>query len=218
MSLESELFQYLWADFNTNDFENWLYNQDSINFEKLIGKETYLDIISTDYSLLRPNQIKRYIYDRLDNDLKKNWDNFVLEKYIPIIGICKTKEALDYYTDNIRDWELEVGLKYEIIEIIKASRKNDNHKQYVRYVERDRDLYPSGLIPMDVFDINLDSISDIYLVQSFGGLIEIRPKDWSEGIYQPSEYSFWEDFYNDEPKAVKTYYDTITKLGIKNAW
>lgn len=218
MNLKEELFHYLWSDFKVVDFKNWLYRQDSIPFEKLIGKEVYLDIISEDFSNMRTNQIKRYIYDRLNDRLKADWGKYIKDKYVPLIGICRITKSLDYYKPDIRDWKMNVGEKYEILEIVNCSSENDNHKQYVRYVDRDNDLYPSGFVPRELFDIDFDCISDIYLVHETDSGIEIRPKEWCNGVYKPTQYSFWEDFYDDEAKAVKTYYDTLDNLGIKNAW
>lgn len=218
MNLKEELFQYLWFDFKISDFENWIYKKDSVRFEELTGKDVYLDIISEDYSEMSTNQIKRYILDRLTNDLKADWEKYVNDKYIPLIGICRTDKALDCYKPEIRDWKLTVDGKYEILEIINSSSKNDNHEQYVRYVDRDNDLYPSGFVPKELFEIDFSNISDLYLVHDTGKGIEVRPKDWSDGFYRPTQYSFWEDFYDDEEKALKIYYNTLDRLGIKNAW
>jgi len=33
-----------------------------------------------------------------------------------------------------------------------------------------------------------------------------------------NQYSFWEDYYNDDLKALKQYQDTISQLGLKNCW
>jgi hypothetical protein len=218
MSLKEELFQYLWFDFKLSDFENWIYKQDSVRFEELTGQNVYLDIISEDYSEMSINEIKRYIFNRLSNDLKADWEKYVNNKYIPLIGICRTDKALDYYKPEIRDWELTVDGKYEILEIINSSNKNDNHEQYVRYVDHDNDLYPSGFVPKELFEIDFSNVSDLYLVHDTGKGIEVRPNDWSEGFYRPTQYSFWEDFYDNEAKALKTYYNTLDRLGIKNAW
>jgi hypothetical protein len=218
MNIKGELFQYLWSDFKIADFENWLFRQDSDKFEELIGKDKYLDIISENFSSMTTSQIKKYIFNRFDSELKVDWDKFVAENYFPVIGICKVTHLLDYNGTKIRDWELKIAEKYEILEILKSSNKNDNHKAYVRYVDRLHDLNPSGLVPKDLFDINLEKVSDLYQIDNSEDSIQIKPKDWSDQNYHPVIYSFWEDFYDDEPKAVKTYYNTIDKLGIKNAW
>ncbi|MBL0382505.1 MAG: hypothetical protein JKP90_23480 [Desulfofustis sp. PB-SRB1] len=89
--MKEELFQYLWFDFKISDFENWIYKKDSVRFEELTGKDVYLDIISEDYSEMSTNQIKRYILDRLTNDLKADWEKYVNDKYIPLIGICQNR-------------------------------------------------------------------------------------------------------------------------------
>ena len=215
MNLKEELFQYLWSDFKLSDFENWLYEQDSVRFEEFVGQDVYLEIISEDYSKMSINQIKRYIIDRLSIDSKADWEKFIKDKYVPLIGICRSDKALDYYKSEIRDWELTVDGKYEILEIINSSSNNANHKQYVRYVDRDNDLYPSGFVPKELFEIDFSNISELYIVHDTDKGIEVRPNDWSEGIYRPTQYSFWEDFYNGDEKAMKTYYTTLDYLGIK---
>ncbi|MBL0382506.1 MAG: hypothetical protein JKP90_23485 [Desulfofustis sp. PB-SRB1] len=81
---------------------------------------------------------------------------------------ARTDKALDCYKPEIRDWKLTVDGKYEILEIINSSSKNDNHEQYVRYVDRDNDLYPSGFVPKELFEIDFSNISDLYLVHDTG--------------------------------------------------
>ena len=218
MCLKDQLFQYLWTDFKLSDFESWIFNQDSVRFEELIGEEVYLDIISEDFSKMSINKVKRYLYDRFTNKLKEDWEKYINDKYVALVGTCITNRALDYYESKNRDWDLKVGGNYAILEIINSSKKNSNHVQYVRYVDRDNDLYPSGFVPKELFEIDLSQISDLYLIHDTEKGIEIEPKDWSEGIYKPSKYSFWEDFYDDEVKAINTYYETLARLGITNAW
>lgn len=218
MNLKEELFQILWSDFKVNDFENWLFKQNSIDFENLLGEDNYLDIISEDFSRESVDNIKRYVYSKFNTSLKSDWEDFINQNYVPLIGICKTAKALDYYKSETRDWDLKIGKKYEILEVVISSTNNDNHKQYVRYVDRENNLYPSGYVPLELFEIDLQNISDKYFYREIDELIEIHPKNWNENTYKPEIYSFWEDFYDDEPKAVGTYYDTLEELGIKNAW
>lgn len=219
MNIKDQIFNFLWTDFKPKNFENWLYKQDSEEFEESIGKEAYLDIISEDYSQKSVTQIKKYLYDCISTDLQNEWDKYAQDKYVPITGICLSNSSRDYMGDNIRDWNLKVGDKYEILEIFKSSGSNDNHDYYIRYVDRTNDLDPSGFIPMELFDINLDKISNLYKVAYVDGeIVEILPNDWHSDNYNPSVYSFWEDFYDGESKAVQTYFDTLDKLGIKKPW
>ena len=219
MTIKDKIFEYLWNDFKPKELEDWLYHQDSEEFEKAIGKESYLDIISEDYTQMSVIQIKNYIYNSLNFDHQKEWDKYAEDKYTPITGICLSNSSQDYTGDKIREWNLDVGRKYEILEIFKTSRSNDNHDYYIRYVDRANDLYPSGFIPKKLFDINLDSISSRYkVIYTDGKIEEILPVDWCEENYKPTIYSFWEDFYDDESKAVQTYFDTLDKLGIKEPW
>ena len=218
MNLKEELFQILWSDFKVKDFENWLFKQNSIDFENLLGEDNYLDIISEDFSRESVDNIKRHVYSKFNTSLKSDWEDFINQNYVPLIGICKTAKALDYYKSETRDWDLQIGKKYEILEVVISSTNTDNHKQYVRYVDRENNLYPSGYVPLELFEIDLQNISDKYFYREIDELIEIHPKNWNENNYKPEIYSFWEDFYDDEPKAVGTYYDTLEELGIKNAW
>ena len=39
--IKSYILEFIWSGKNASDFEQWLYKQDSVEFEKLIGEENY---------------------------------------------------------------------------------------------------------------------------------------------------------------------------------
>jgi len=219
MDIKNELFEYLWNDFKSIDLEKWICNQDSILIDKLFKNDIYLDIIMEDFSRMSTDKTKRYIFDKFNQETKVEWDKFVAKKHIPLVGICKENCSLHYSEPINRNWDLIVGKKYEIIEIVNKFSEHNNHDQYVRYVNRDFDLNPSGYVPKDLFEIDLSNISDIYLIEQTNLGTIISPKDWSDKFYKPrSNYSFWEDFYNDDKGAIEIYNRTLDQLGIKNVW
>ena len=70
---------------------------------------------------------------------------------------------------------------------------------------------------MELFEIDLSSISDFYhQVVNPEKEITIEIKAFSEKLYVPNEHSFWEDYYNDEKKAMDTYIETLERMEIKN--
>ena len=219
MDIKNELFKYLWNDFKSIDIEKWICNQDSILIDRLFKNDIYLDIIVEDFSRMSTDKAKRYIFDKFNQETKAEWNKFVAKKYIPLVGICIKNCSLHYSEPINKDWDLIVGKKYEIIEIVNKWTEYNNHDQYVRYIDRDFDLYPSGYVPKDLFEIDLSNISDIYLIEQTNLGTIVSPKNWSKKFYKPnSSYSFWEDFYNDDKGAIEIYKRTLNQLGIKNVW
>jgi hypothetical protein len=217
--IKSYILEFIWSGKNVSDFEQWLYKQDSVEFEKLIGEENYVELISYDFKKKTIEQLKALIKTVLSDKLLQEFEEeYKKRKSNAIRGKCVKKIALDYYDKTDRNWDVEIGKEYEFL-IINLGLENGNHSALVNYVDRTNYFQPSGFIPMELFEIDLTAIPDFYhkvRVEKNETTIEIEV--FSKKIYKPTKYSFWEDFYDDEEKAVNTYFDTIEKMGIKNVW
>ena len=216
--LNRYILEFIWQGNSIDQFEKWLYEQDSVEFEKLLGKENYVDLISYDFKKKTIDQIKSLIKSILPVDIKKEFDLEFKSREKAIKGVCIKTNAWSPWGNKMRDWELEVGKEYEFI-IISKGKKNKKYPPTVNYVDRENNFRPSGFIPAELFEIDLKSISDFYhIIETKESEELIELKDLSDKYYKPVIYSFWEDFYDDEDKAVNIYYDTIDKIGIKNVW
>jgi len=217
--IKSYILEFIWSGKDLSEFKQWLYKQDSVEFEKLIGEDNYVELISYDFKKKTIEQIKKLIKTILSNKLLLEFEEeFEKRKSKAIRGICIKKTALDYYDEKDRNWDVEIGKEYEFL-IINLGIERGNHSALVNYVDRTNYFQPSGFIPMELFDIDLTNISDFYhkvVVEKNETMIEIEA--FSKKRYEPTQYSFWEDFYDDDEKAVNTYFETIEKIGIKNVW
>lgn len=211
--------EFIWSGEDASAFEQWIYEQNSTDFETLLGENNYVELISYDYKRKTIKQIKQFIKSVLTETLTKEFEEeFGNRIYKPIKGHCIKKFARDYYEEKERKWDVVIGKEYEFI-IINSGLTRGNHSALVNYVDRTNDFQPSGFIPMELFDIDLKTISEIYQkVVNTSNETTIEIKAFSGKHYKPTQYSFWEDFYNDDEKAVKVFNDTIRKLGIKNVW
>lgn len=216
--IKSFLLNFLMLGNSISDFEKWLYEQDSIEFEKLITEESYLDLISTNFKNTSVKELKSQLKESIPFDLAEEFKKAFDESHIAITGKCIKKEALNYDGKSIRTWDVEIGKEYSFISIT-LNKSDKVHSAYVNYADENYDYRPSGYVPMDLFKIDLNNISNLYLKEETENQeIQIEPKEWTERYYKPNNYSFWEDYYDDEEKAMSTYEQTILQLGIKNLW
>lgn len=217
--IKSYILEFIWSGKDVSDFEQWLYKQDSVEFEKLIGEENYVELISFDFKKKTIQQIKTLIKTVLSNKLLQELEEeFEKRKSNAIRGKCVKKIAFDYYDKKDRNWDVEIGKEYEFL-IINLGLEKGNHSALVNYVDRTNYFQPSGFVPMELFEIDLTTIPDFYhKVRDEKNETTIEIEAFSNKKYKPTIYSFWEDFYDDDEKAVNTYFDTIEKMGIKNVW
>ena len=218
--IKSYILEFIWLEKEVSDFEQWLYNQNSIKFIKLIGEENYMELVGYDYQGIIFNQIKELLKSVLPPKVIKEFEiEFEKRKSSNVIRAkCLKTKALNYNDSNVRNWRLEVGGIYEIIEV-NLGLQSGNHKALVRYLDKNNHFYPSGYVPADLFDIDFDKIPNSYFqIKNDISEIIIMPKEQIEGNYKPSKYSFWEDFYDGDEKAINTYHETIKKLGLRNVW
>jgi hypothetical protein len=208
--IKSYLLEFIWSGKDVSDFEQWLYERNSVEFEKLIGEENYVELISYDY--------KKKTIELSDNLIQEFEEEFEKRKSKAIKGKCVKKTALDYYDKKYRNWDVEIGKEYEFL-IINLGLEKGNHSELVNFVDRTNYFQPSGFVPMELFVIDLSNISDFYhKVFDEKNETTIEIEAFSKKKYKPTQYSFWEDFYDDDEKAVNTYFDIIEKMGIKNVW
>jgi hypothetical protein len=216
--IKSYILNFIWSGNNISQFENWLYEQNSILFEKILGEENCLELITSPFEAKTIEEVKLQIKSILSNELIREFEIEFRKRNKAIKGVCIKNSALNYDGDKKRKWNVEIGKEYEFI-IINTGLKNYNHSSLVNYIDKEYDFNPSGFIPMELFKINLDEIPEQYYSrENEQKEITIEPIDWSKKQYTPTQYSFWEDFYDDEEKAVKTYHETIKKLGVKPVW
>ena len=217
--IKSYILEFIWSGKDISTFEQWLYEQDSAEFENLIGKSNYIELISYDFKKKTVEQIKQFFKIVLNNSVKEDFEiEFNKRKSKAIIGKCIKKTALDYYEKIERDWNVEIGKEYEFL-IVNLGIDKGNHSSLVNYVDRTNSLKPSGFVPMELFEIDLNNISEFYnKVVNEKKETTIEIKAFSEKHYKPNEFSFWEDYYNDERKAMNRYLETLEKMEIKNVW
>ena len=217
--IKSYILEFIWSGKDVSEFEQWLYKQDSVEFEKLIGEDNYVELISYDFKKKTIEQIKKLIKSILSNKLLLEFEEeFENRKSNAIRGKCVKKIALDHYDKKDRNWNVEIGEEYEFL-IINLGLERGNHSALVNYVDRTNYFQPSGFVPMELFEIDLTTIPAFYhKVHDEKNETTIEIEAFSKVKYKPTQYSFWEDFYDDDEKAVNTYFDTIEKMGIKNVW
>jgi hypothetical protein len=197
------ILEFIWSGKSVSQFEQWLYEQDSVKFEKLIGEINYTELVSFDYEKKTVELIKEFIKTILPQNLIYEFESeFDKRKSKVIRGKCLKNEALDYYEKKTRNWEVEIGKEYEFL-IVNSGIQNGNHNQLVNYVDRTNHFQPSGFVPMELFEIDLANLSEFYhKVITPENELTIELIAFSKSNYSPSQYSFWEDFYADDEKAV----------------
>lgn len=213
------IIEFIWSGNSVTEFEQWLYVQDSDDFEKNLGEKIYVDLLSYNYKSKTAEEVKQFFKSILNDTLIQEFNKeFKLKNSNAIKGKCIKQTALDYGGVETRDWGVKIGKEYEFL-IIQTGIQNGNHSSLVNYVDKENDFRPSGFIPMELFEINLDQVSNFYhkLTNELNETT-IEIKAFSKIEYQPRQCSFWEDLYDDHEKAIVTYYDTLNKIGIKNAW
>jgi len=218
--IRSFLLEFIWSGDDVDSFEQCLYEQNAVEFEKLIGSENYLELITFNFKKKTTDQVKQLLKVTLHKDLVQAFEQEFEQRRSRVIkGICVKSEALDYRGDELRNWDVEVGKEYEFLSIHSDSF-SPNHPVLVNYVNRDCYFRPSGFVPMELFDLSLDEIPEPYhKILDGENQIKIELKAFSEECYQSTTgYSFWVDFHDDEEHAIDLYFETIKDLGIKDVW
>ena len=210
---------FIWEGTDVHEFENWLFKKGLKEIEQLVGSEEYMRIVSYDYRRTSIEAVKRLIKEVLSQELIEEFEQFFRKKGRMIRGECIRNKALNHSGNQLIDWDVEIGKTYDIIVLIENSKDSENHKSLVNFVDKSDFFNPSGHVPMELFKIEENTISEYYhkYVNERNETVT-EPVDWSKEVYVPTHYSFWKDFYNNDKKAEKTYFYTLEKLGIKNIW
>lgn len=217
--IKSYLKSFIWNGKDVHEFESWLYKEGSTELENLVGSEQHMNIMGYDYRRSTVNSVKKLIKENINESLISEFENYFAENERMIKGKCIKNEALNYEGDEKIDWGLEIGKTYDILVVIEESKTFENHKSLVIFVDKDEYFIPSGYVPMELFEIDESRVLEYYKkdVNEDGELVT-EPTDWSKEVYKATQNSFWEDYYENEEKAVDIYFSTLEKLGIKNVW
>ena len=137
-----------------------------------------------------------------------------MEKSKVIKGVCIKKIALDYYGKEDRNWGVEIGKEYDIL-IINLRIIEGNHSAMVIYADRINDFRPSGFVPMELFEIDLDNISEIYhILTNPDNETTIEIEALSDKQLKPVHDAFWEVLFSDEEEVNKVYFEILDRIGI----
>ncbi|WP_165366160.1 hypothetical protein [Brumimicrobium glaciale] len=132
-----------------------------------------------------------------------------------IKGICIKTNALDYFGNEDGKWFLEVGKEYEFLSI-RSGIKEGNHATMVVYADKINDYRPSGLEPIELFEIDLDNISEIYhTITNSDNETIIEIEALSDKHLNPIHDAFWEVLFNEDEKVNKVYFEILDRLGFR---
>lgn len=213
MTFKEELFYQLWKEQDKNALEQWIYNANSIDFENCVGEKSYLEIISEYYADLTIKKIKQLVFNSLSAALKEDFKLYVKNNQKVIKAICVKNICLDYDGIKERKWDLEIGKEYYVLGIFVNIKRTSSPIHFQIFNPKHSTTYPY-FIPSELFEVNNSVIPPDYSLVVKDGNIQIEPKEFTNKAYTPVEYSFWEDYFDDYDKAVKTFKSTIARLDI----
>ena len=213
MDFKQDFFHRLWKEKDKTNFEQWIYNANSLDFETAIGDKSYLEIITEVNSTLTLKEMKSIVFDSLQTNLKNEFRNYINKHQKVIKAKCIKTECLNYDGKENRNWELEVGKEYFIIGISVDIKKTFHQISFQIFDPSYSDTTPY-FIPAELFEINDKAIPEKYVLTFADNAIQIDPAEFVDKTYAAVEYSFWEDYFDDHEKAVKIFKATIDRLDI----
>ena len=80
MDFKQIFFHRLWKEKDKTNFEQWIYNSNSLDFETAIGDKAYLEIISQINSNLTLREMKSLVFNSLQIDIKREFRNYINNK------------------------------------------------------------------------------------------------------------------------------------------
>jgi hypothetical protein len=214
MNFKDELFYRLWKEKDKTTFEQWIYNSNTVDFEKCVGEKTYLEIISENFSGLTIKQLKQHVFDNLSLTLKKEFKTYIRTNQKAIKATCIKTVGIDYDGKNERNWELKVGKEYYILGISVDLKESPQRIMFQIFDPAYSETTPY-FIPAELFEINDKIIPPNYAITVADNSLQIDPIEFVDKTYTPVEYSFWEDYFDDHEKAVKIFKATIERLDIE---
>ena len=214
MNFKDELFDRLWKEKDKSTFEQWIYNSNSVDFEKCVGGKPYLEIISENYFGFTIKQLKKLVFDSLNLTLKEEFKNYIRTNQKVLKATCIKTIGLDYYGKNERNWELKVGKEYYILGIYVDLKKSTNQIGFQILDPSYSDTTPY-FIPAELFEIKDKIVPPNYSLTVADNSLHLDPAEFVDKTYVAVEYSFWEDYFDDHEKAVKIFKSTIERLDIE---
>jgi len=214
MEFKDELFYRLWKEKDKTTFEQWIYSSDSVDFEKCVGENPYLEIISENYSGLTIKQVKHLVFDKLSPRLKGEFKTHIRTNQKVLKATCIKTIGIDYDGKNERNWELKVGKEYYILGISVDLKKSANQIGFQIFDPTYSETTPY-FIPAEHFEIKDKIIPPNYSITVADNSLQLDPMEFVDGTYAAVEYSFWEDYFDDHEKAVKIFKSTIERLDIE---
>lgn len=213
MNFKEELFHRLWKEKDRAAFEHWIYNSNSLDFETVIGAESYLEIISEDLSGLTLKQQKVLVFDNLSGSLKEEFKRHIETRQKVIKATCIKTVGIDYDGQKERNWEVNVGQDYYILGISVDLKKSPQQIMFQIFDPSYSETTPY-FIPAELFEIKDRIVPPDYSLTVADNLLQLDPIEFVDKKYQAVEYSFWEDYFDDHAKAVKIFKATIDRLDI----
>jgi len=211
---KDELFYRLWKEKDKTTFEQWIYSSDSVDFEKCVGENPYLEIISENYSGLTIKQVKHLVFDKLSTRLKGEFKTHIRTNQKVLKATCIKTIGIDYDGKNERNWELKVGKEYYILGISVDLKKSANQIGFQIFDPTYSETTPY-FIPAELFEIKDKIIPPNYSITVADKSLQLDPMEFVDGTYAAVEHSFWEDYFDDHEKAVKIFKSTIERLDIE---
>lgn len=213
MDFKQDFFYRLWKEKEKTNFEQWVYNANSLDFENVVGHKSYLEIITDIHSSLTLQEMKSLVFGSLQTNLKDEFKSYINKHQKAIKAKCIKTECLDYNGKENRNWELKVGKEYFIIGI-SVDIKRMFHQISFQILDPSYSEKTPYFIPGELFEINDKIIPENYVLTFADNVIQIEPAEFVDKTYAAVEYSFWEDYFNDHKKAVNIFKATIDRLDI----
>jgi hypothetical protein len=213
MKFRDELFNRLWKEKDKVAFEQWIYDSNSNDFEHCVGKESYSEIISEDYSNLTIKHLKHLIFDKLNLTLKEEFKAYIRATQKVLKATCVKTFGLNYDGKNERNWELKVGKEYYVLGVSVDLKKTRNQIMFQIFDPSYSETTPY-FIPAELFEIKDKIIPPNYSITVVDNCLQLDPFEFVDKMYAAVEHSFWEDYFDDHQKAVNIFKTTIERLDI----
>jgi len=213
MDFKQDFFYRLWKEKDKTNFEQWIYNSNSLDFLAIIGEKLYLEIISEIGNCVTINEMKSLVFENLPTNLKAELRIYINKQQKVIKAKCIKTECLNYDGQENRNWKLKVGDEYFIIGI-SVDLKRKFHQILFQIFDPTYSQTTPYLIPAELFEIDNRTVPENYIITFTDNSMQIDPAEFVDKTYAPVVFSFWEDYYDDHEKAVKIFKTTIERLDI----
>lgn len=214
MNFREELFYHLWKEKDKANFVQWIYSSNSVDFEECVGEESYLEIISENYSGLSIKQLKQLIFSRFSSALRDEFRKYIQTNQKVLKATCIKTVGPDYDGKSERDWELEVGKEYYVLGISINLKESTNQIKFQVFDPSYSETTPY-FIPAELFELKDKIIPPNYSITVADNSLRLNPAEFVDKSYVAVEYSFWEDYFDNHEKAVRIFKSTMERLGVE---